>query len=147
MCTSDEAVLKNNFGESKPSSKLTLKKKYTTVVAAMMILEVLDNWKSMLHVNILKKKRLWTLITFRYRICMLPLQSLSDWCLHGVYVWHKFQKKNIPNWVIIWIKFKDFGYFKCSTVPWLLLHPSCKGNSLTRVDSMLQAQIVTWRPI
>ena len=57
MCTSDEATLKNNFGGSKPFSKLTLKKKKcTTVVAAMMILEVLDNWKSMLHVNILKKK-------------------------------------------------------------------------------------------
>ena len=37
---------------------------------------------------------------------MLQLQNLSDLCLHGVYVWQKFWRKNILNWVIIWIKFK-----------------------------------------
>ena len=56
----------------------------TTAVAAVMILKVVDNWKSMLHINILKKVRLWALITFRYRTCMFTLQYLSDWCLHGI---------------------------------------------------------------
>ena len=31
-----------------------------------------------------KKVGLWTLITFCYRKCMLPLQYLSAWCLHGI---------------------------------------------------------------
>ena len=77
-----------------------------------------------------KKATLWTLITFRYRKYMLPLQHLSDWCLHGVYVWQKFRRKNISSWVIIWIKLKVlcFGYFKSSTALWLPLDPSCKRN-------------------
>ena len=41
---------------------------------------------------------------------------------------------------------KSFGYFKCSTVLWLLLDPRCKGNMLTRVGWALQAQIVNWCP-
>ena len=41
---------------------------------------------------------------------------------------------------------RSFGYFKCSTVLWLALNPSCKGNSLTRVDWVRQTQFVTWRP-
>ena len=52
-----------------------------------------------------KKNRLWTLVTFCYSKCMLPLQYLSDWCLHGVYFWQKIQRENISNWVIILIKF------------------------------------------
>ena len=48
----------------------------------------------------------------------------------------------------VWMSAFDettFGYFnKCSTAFWLLLDPSCKGNSLTRVGWTLQAQIVTW---
>ena len=53
-----------------------------------------------------KKLRLWTLITFCYRKSMLQLQYLSDWYLHGVYVWQKFWRRNVSNWVIIWIRFK-----------------------------------------
>ena len=63
------------------------------------------------------------LITFHYRKSMLPLQYLSDWYLHGVYVWQKFQRKNLSNWVIIWMKFK---------VLWLLLRATqCFGFFLT----------------
>ena len=66
------------------------------------------------NINIIKYKdkyfeknlRLETLINFHYRKCMLSLQYLSDSCLHRVYVWRKFSRKNISNWVIIWIKFK-----------------------------------------
>ena len=76
-----------------------------TVVAAVMILKVVNNWRIMLQINILKKVRLWTLITVCYT-GMLPLQYLSDWCVRGIYIWQKFGVKNISNWVIIWIKFK-----------------------------------------
>ena len=40
----------------------------------------------------------------------------------------------------------SFGCFKCPTVICLPLDPSCKGNTLTRVGLVLQAQFVTWRP-
>ena len=46
-----------------------------------------------------KKVRLWTLITFHYRKCMLLLQFLSDWCLHGIYLWQKFWLSNCLNQV------------------------------------------------
>ena len=41
-----------------------------------------------------KKSQILTQITFRYRKSMLPL---SDWCLHGVYIWQKFWRKNISG--------------------------------------------------
>ena len=71
----------------------------TTTVAAVMILKVVNNWRIVLN-------RLWTLITFHYRKCMLPLQYLSECCLHNIYVWQKFFRKIISYWVIIWIKLK-----------------------------------------
>ena len=43
MSASDEVTLTKISGGSKPSSKLTLKKKFTTVVASKMILEVVGN--------------------------------------------------------------------------------------------------------
>ena len=53
--------------------------------------------------------------------CNYAENVLSDWCLHGVYVWQKLWKKNISSWVFIWIKFKfllaslsalqHFGFF------------------------------------
>ena len=51
----------------------------------------------------------------------------------GIYVWQKFCRKNISDWVIIESNLRSFGYFKYSTVLWLLLDPSCKGHLLTRV--------------
>ena len=63
--SSNEATIKKSFGRSKPSSKLTLKQYRTTVVAASMNLEIVNKWRSVLQINILKKKlRLWTRITF-----------------------------------------------------------------------------------
>ena len=128
------------------------KQNVTAVVVAVMIAEVSNNWWSVLRMNILKKIRLQTKITFHYRKCMLPVQYLSDWCLHGMYVWHKFQRKNISiNWSLKSITKTDysnlgsFGYFKCSTGFWLLLNPSCRSNLLTWDDWGLQTQIVTWR--
>ena len=41
---------------------------------------------------------------------------------------------------------RSFGYFKCSTALWLPPDPSCKGNLLTRAGWSLQAQFVTWLP-
>ena len=45
-----------NFSGKKPSSKLSLKINSTTVVAAVMIPEVVNNWRSVLQINHLKKK-------------------------------------------------------------------------------------------
>ena len=105
-----------------------------TVVAAVIILEDVNNWRSVLPINILKKNiGLRTIITFCYRKCMYPLQYLSDMRPNGIYVWQKFWLKNVSYWVIIWIKFKVFCNSKCSGAFWLLLDPSCKGNLLTRV--------------
>ena len=130
-----EATLKNVLVEVNPPQSCPWKQNGTIVVAAVMILEIVNNWRSVLQIT-----RLWTLITFCYRKCMLLLQYLRDRCLHTVHVWQKFWRKNIANWMIIWIKFK---------VLWLLwvlysalastLDGSCKGNWLTRVDCVLQA--------
>ena len=88
------------FDGSKPSSKLSLKTKWYRSCGSW------DDSRSC-GKYFEKKVRFWTLITFRYMKCMLPLQYLNDWCLlPGVYVWQKFWRKNISNWVIIWIKFK-----------------------------------------
>ena len=46
----------------------------TTVTVAVMILEIVNNWRIALQINILKKKvMLWTLITFSHRKYMLLL--------------------------------------------------------------------------
>ena len=68
--------------------------------------------------------RLWPWITFCYRKSMLTLKHLSGWCQ------------------IEWLfesYLGSFGYVKFSTVLWLPLDPSCKGNLLTRVGWLLQA--------
>ena len=104
MSASYEATLKNKFGKSKPSSKLTLKAKWyyscgccdNSWSCEQLVKRVTDKYFE-------KKVRL---ITFHYRKCMLPLQYLSDWYLHGIYAWQKLRKKNVANWVIIWIRFK-----------------------------------------
>ena len=111
--------------EGNPPQRWPWKQNVTTVVAAVMIIKVVNNWRSTIQVN-----RLWTLITSRYRESMLPLQQLSDWCLRDIYVWQKFWRKNISDWVIVWTNLRSFGYFQCSTALWLPLDPSCKGNLL-----------------
>ena len=119
-----------NFSGSKPSSKLILKQNGTTVLTAVIILEVVNNWKSMLQINILK---------IFYRKCMLPLQYLSDWYLDCRYVRQKFCRKNTQiEWLFESNLLRSSGYFNCSTVRWLLQNASCKGNLLTRVGWALQ---------
>ena len=100
-----EEIFKKGFGGSKPSLKLTLKTKWCHSCGCCDDSWSCEQLKKCVTDKYLERK-LWTLITFCYRKCMLPLQYLSDWCLHGIYIWKKFQRKNISNWVIIWIKFK-----------------------------------------
>ena len=46
MSASDEATLKKNWGELNPSQSWLWKQNGTTVVAAVTILKVVDNWSS-----------------------------------------------------------------------------------------------------
>ena len=46
MSASDEATLKKNWGELNPPQSWLWKQNGTTVVAAVMILEVVHNWSS-----------------------------------------------------------------------------------------------------
>ena len=88
--------------ELNPPQSWLWKQKVNTVMAAVMILKVMNNWRSMLQINILKKKvRLWTLITFCYRKCMLPVQYLIDWCLHA-HMGIGFEKKTNLKGTFIW---------------------------------------------
>ena len=140
--------LKNVLVEVNSPPSWPWKQNVTTVVTAVIFLEVVDNWSSVLLINIffLKKIRLWTLIAFRYRNCMLPLQYLSDWYLHGVYFDRISRGKTSQIERLFETNLKSCGYFKCSTALWLLLDLSSKGNSLTIVGWAFQAQVVTWRP-
>ena len=140
--------LKNFLVEVNSPPSWPWKQNVTTVVTAVIFLEVVDNWSSVLLINIFffLKIRLWTLIAFRYRNCMLPLQYLSDWYLHGVYFDRISRGKTSQIERLFETNLKSCGYFKCSTALWLLLDLSSKGNSLTIVGWAFQAQVVTWRP-
>ena len=56
MSASDEATLKKNLVKLNPPQSWPWKENGTTVVDAAMILEVVNNWGSVLRTNILKKK-------------------------------------------------------------------------------------------
>ena len=115
------------------------KQNSTTIMAAVIILKVVNNWRSTLQINIWEEKCTLNLNHLLLKK-KLPLQQQSDWCLHSVYSLQKFQRKNISDWVIIWTNLRSFGYFKCTTALWLPLGPSYKGNSLTRVGWVLAGQ-------
>ena len=104
MSASDEVNIKKKLVEVNLPQSWPWKQNGTTVVAAATILKVENNWRSMLQINILKKSLVLNPNHFPGRKCMLLLQYLSDWCPHGIYAWQKFQRKNISNWVIIWVK-------------------------------------------
>ena len=56
MSVSDEATLTKNFVEVNPPQSRPWKQNGITVEAAVMILEVVNYWRSVLQINILKKK-------------------------------------------------------------------------------------------
>ena len=56
MSASDEPTLKKKFGKSEPSPKLTLKTKSYHSCGSCDDSWSLDNWKSVLQMNIFKKK-------------------------------------------------------------------------------------------
>ena len=56
MSASDKETLKKILVEVNPLQSWPWKQNGTTVVAAVMILEVVNNWKSVLQISILKKK-------------------------------------------------------------------------------------------
>ena len=100
MSAFDEATLKKNFG-GKPSSKLTLKKNGTTVVATV-ILEVMD-WRCVLQIfwnnSILKKS--WTLN---------PNQFLSQ---------EMYVTITILEWLVsTWHMFDRYSWGKISQIEW-----------------------------
>ena len=75
----DEAFSKKYLVEVDPSQSWPWKQNGTTAVAAVVILEVVKNWKKHFTDKYFDEKgRLWTLIIICYRKCMLPLQYLSD---------------------------------------------------------------------
>ena len=95
------------FWGRKSSSKLTVKNK-VPVVVAVIILEVVNNWRSMLQIKIREKVTLWNWITFHYRKSMLPLQQLSDWHLHGMYISQEFEwviesSQTVITWINFWV--------------------------------------------
>ena len=107
MRASDEETRQKSFGGNKLSSKLTLKIKWCHSHGYCDDSQSCEQLKKHVTDKYFERKvRLWTLNTFRYRKPMLALQHLSNWRLYGISVWHKFRRKNITNWVIIWIKFK-----------------------------------------
>ena len=55
MSASDETTFKKKFVEVNPPQSWPWKQNGNTVVAAVMILKVVNNWRSMLQINILKK--------------------------------------------------------------------------------------------
>ena len=96
MSSSYVAKLKNKFGGSRLSSTLILKAKwYHNSDCCHDSLSCKQLQKRVTDTYFERKVGLSNLITFCYSKFMLPLQYLSDWCLHGVYVWQKFQRKNI----------------------------------------------------
>ena len=91
MSASDEPTLKKNLIEVNPHQSWPWKQNCTTVVAVVMILEVWTTEK------VCCRWIFWKKVKPSHRKCMLLLQYLSDWCLHGVYIWQSFWQKNIST--------------------------------------------------
>ena len=127
--------------EGNPPQSWSWEQNGTTILGAVIIPEFVNNWRSMLQINHLKKVKLWTRILFCYR--------KSSWVtgVNMVYMFHRNSRGKTSQ--IEWIfesNLRSFGYFNYSTVIWLPLDPSCKGNTLTWVGWVLQVQFVTWSP-
>ena len=143
MSASDEATLKKILVEVNSSHSWPWKHNGTTVLAAVMILEVVNNWRSMLQVNILKKSETLNPNHFPLQEKYVTITILNDLCLHDEYF--SCGKASQTEWLFE-SNLRSFGYFKGPTALWLLLDTSCKGNSYTRIGWALQSQIVIWRP-
>ena len=79
ISASDEAALKIIFGGSKPFSKLILKTKWYQSCGCCDDSRSCEQLKKRVTDKYFEKR-------VSYSKCMLPLQYLSDWCLHGLYV-------------------------------------------------------------
>ena len=79
MGTSDMTKLKKKFSGTEPSSKVTWKTKWYHSCGCCDGSRSCEQNKSVTDKYF--EKRLWALITFRYRKFSLPLQYLSDSCL------------------------------------------------------------------
>ena len=103
----------------------------TTVVAAVTIPEVVNNWRSVLQIKIERFGKKLDFESECYSVTGKVCYRYNSW-VTGVYIayaWQKFRRKNLSYWVIIWINLRSFGCFNCSTALWLPLDPSCKGNT------------------
>ena len=135
---------KKNFGGSKPSTKLTLNWWHCGYCDYSQSCETMK--KHFTYKFFEKNVILSTLITFCYmKLCYHYNAWVTD-----VYMAYMFDRNSETKALQIDTLFesslKSIGYFNCSTALSVLLDPSCKGNSLTRVSWTLQAQIVTWGP-
>ena len=119
-----------------PPQNWPWKQNGTTVVAAVMILKVLDNWRSMLQINIFLKS---------LNPNLLPLQemyvtiTILEWL---VSTWHIclteiLEEKHLK--VRDYLKEIQSPLVTLSVlqVLWVLLDPSCKDNLLTGVGYWL----------
>ena len=119
-----------------PRQSWPWKQNGTTVVAAVMILKVLDNWRSMLQINIFLKS---------LNPNLLPLQemyvtiTILEWL---VSTWHIclteiLEEKHLK--VRDYLKEIQSPLVTLSVlqVLWVLLDPSCKDNLLTGVGYWL----------
>ena len=106
MIASDETTLTKNFVEVNSLQSWDWKWSGTRVVAAVMILKAVNNWMKKWVTDNYFEKRLNLNPPYSLLLQEIYVTITSDWCLCDIYVWQKFQRKNILKWVIIWIKFK-----------------------------------------
>ena len=142
MSVFNEATFKKKLLDVNPPQSWSGKENDTTVVTAVMILEVVNNWKSVLQINILKKKvRLWS----------LSPSVTGNTCCHyniwvtGVYMAYIFDRNSRgKEFQIEWFESNlwSFVYFECSPVLWLLLDPSCKGTLLQELAGHLRPRLL-----
>ena len=96
------------FGEGNFLQSWPWKQNGTTVVVAVIIPEYVNNWRSVLPINILKKKLDFEpeSASVTGKVCYHYNSWVSGVYTCGVHISHKLRRKNISDWVIMWIKFK-----------------------------------------
>ena len=134
MSAFDEATFKKSL-DVKPPQRWPWKQNDITVVAAVMILQVVSNWISVLQMNILKPNHLSGNIFYHYKTRVT-----------GVYMAYIFNRHSGGKASQIDCFESNLRSFECFEALWLLMDPSCKGTSHTRVGWEPQAQIINWCP-